>query len=90
MDGAPFNFAAFLALSFARSEALAYARAGCPDLGHILHLQRAGITPDHLLATGLGRAYTEGRVSLPQLLSVIASTEGTPPPQPSTPAARRF
>ncbi len=90
MDGAPFNFAAFLALSFARSEALAYARAGCPDLGHILDLQRAGITPDHLLATGLGPAYADGRVSLPQLLSVIAFTEGTPQAQSLTPAGQRF
>lgn len=71
MDGAPFSFAAFLALSFAKSEALAYARAGCTDLGRIQDLQRAGITPEHLQACGLGEAYSDGQISLPTLLSLF-------------------
>ncbi|MGV3658971.1 MAG: hypothetical protein ACO1TE_02270 [Prosthecobacter sp.] len=73
MNGASLNFAALLALSFAKSEAPAYAQAGCTDLMRIQELQWAGITPEHMLACGrsLGEAYSEGVISLTELLSVL-------------------
>lgn len=73
MDVAPLNFAAFLALSFAKSEAPDYARVGCTDLNRIQELQWAGITPEHMLACGrsLGEAYSQGVISLTDLLSVL-------------------
>lgn len=73
MDVAPLNFAALLALSFAKCEAPDYARAGCTDLHRIQELQGAGITPEHMLACGrsLGEAYSEGVISLAELLSVL-------------------
>lgn len=69
MNGAPFSFAAFLALSFAKSEAPDYARVGCNDLGRIQELQWAGITPERIQACGLGEAYASGHISLSELLS---------------------
>lgn len=80
MDVAPLNFAAFLALSFAKCEAPDYARVGCTDLNRIQALQQAGITPEHLLACGrtLGTAYSAGDVSLTELMSVLMPEAGAP------------
>lgn len=69
MDGAPLSFAAFLALSFARSEAPDYARVGCTDLERIQELQQAGITPERMQACELGKAYADGHLSLAELLA---------------------
>lgn len=76
MDVAHLNFAALLALSFAKCEAPAYAQAGCTDLHRIQELQWAGITPEHMLACGtsLGQAYSQGDLSLTELLSILLPT----------------
>lgn len=78
MDVAHLNFAALLALSFAKCEASDYARVGCTDLRRIQELQWAGITPEHMLACGrsLGEAYSEGALSLAELLSVLMPEKG--------------
>lgn len=73
MDVGHLNFAALLALSFAKCEAPDYARAGCTDLRRIQELQWAGITPEQMLSCGrsLGEAYSEGVISLTELLSML-------------------
>ena len=71
METEHYDFAEWREAGFPDELARVYIAAACSDPWRTADLRKVGITPEQMMACGMGEAYSDGDTSLADLLSVM-------------------